>query len=526
MKCSFSRTLAYGTLLFLPGLVAAAVPVANNDMRRVPINTPITIDVLNNDFDADGDAISIISLGEAGNGTVTQLDSGSVQYTPDPGYSGPDAFTYAITDDGVQISAPATVNIVVSNAVLVGNGLLGNDLSVAAALDAACNALLQQLPGELSAGALQLRERCIALQDLAATDPATLASAINQIAPEETMAMIQLGAMSASIQTDAITRRTSSSNTRGNQLIINGFSAGPGNYPGGGAGDADFPFARAGWFLSAQLEDADKDKTAWENGFESRLHALTLGFDYRMDSQLVLGAAAGWTRSDLIYKSGDGSVDTNTATAIVFASQNLENWNNEIQLGYNRNDFEMYRNIRYESSLENFQAHAVSETTGDQIFASAQTRFFWSLQALTLAPQLALNYLDGSIEGYADNNAMGFETVIGDQKLTQLTVELGLQAQYAVNFNWGVLLPQLDVSASSELRSEQDDIRGGFAFSPIDNQTFVMRAEENDKKFYNVAVGTSFVMPNGVSGFLRVDQLLGYENFTSRRIEAGLRLEF
>lgn len=365
MKCSISRTLAFSALLYVPGLVSAAVPVANNDTRRVPINTPITIDVLNNDFDSDGDGISIISLGEAANGTVTQLDGGSVQYTPDPGYSGPDAFTYAITDDGVQISAPATVSIVVSNAVLVGDGLFGNDLSVAEALDAACNELLQRLPGDLSAGALQLRERCIALQDLASENPLALATAINRIAPEETMAMIQLGAMSAGIQTDAIARRTSSNNTRGNQLIINGFSVGPVNYPGGGAGDEGFPFARAGWFLSAQLEDAEKDKTIWENGFDSRLHAMTLGFDYRVDSRLVLGAAAGWTRSDLLYRAGDGSVDTDTVTAIVFAGHNRENWSSEFQLGYNRNNFEMYRSIRYESGPENFQTNAFSETSGD-----------------------------------------------------------------------------------------------------------------------------------------------------------------
>lgn len=525
MRFPFSRELIYSALL-LPALVDAAIPVANNDTRRVPINTPITIDVLNNDFDADGDAISITVLGEAINGTVTQLDGGALQYTPDPGYSGPDTFTYAVTDDGIQISALATVNIVVSNAVLVGDGLLGNDLSVAEALDAACNALLQQLPSELSAGALQLRERCIALQDLALQDVLELASAIDRIAPEETMAMMQMGAMSAGIQTEAVTRRASAKNTRGNQLIINGFSVRAEGASGGSAGDDDYPFARAAWFLSAQLEDSDKEKTRWENGFDSRLHALTLGFDYRLDSELVLGAAAGWTRSDLQYKAGDGSVDTDTATAIVFATQNLEHWSNELQLGYNRNNFEMYRNIRYQSRVENMQTDAFSETTGDQLFVSAQSQYFWSLQALSLAPQLKLNYVDGTIEGYADKNAMGFETVLTDQHLSQLTVELGLQAQYAANFNWGVLLPQVEVRASSEMRSDQDAVRGAFAFSPIANQTFVMQAEENDRKYYNVAVGTTFVVPNGISGFLRYDQLFGYENFSSSRVEAGLRLEF
>ncbi len=512
-----------GAIIALAASAHAAVPVANDDNRTVTVDTPITINVLNNDFDADGDPITIASVGEAANGTVTLLDGGAIQYTPNAGFSGTDSFTYTITDNVSETpSSPATVTILVTDSVL-GFGSRGNDLSVAQTLEAACNELVQTVPEQLGAGALQLRERCFALQDMIASDSPELATALNRIAPEETIAMMQLGATSASMQSSAVQQRMS--NPGSPALTINGVGMSR-QIAGGAAGDSDYAFARSGFFSTLQLERGDKRKTEWENGFDYTANSLTVGYDYRVDSRIVIGAALGVTRNDLDYKFGDGSVNTDTTTVIAFGSYTKDSWSNDFQLGYNTSEFEMRRNIRYQSALENFQATARGDTAGKQFFLSAQSQYFWSRDALSLFPQFKLDILQGSIDGYAENNAGGFEVMLGNQKMSQITMHLGMMAQYATPFNWGVLVPQLELRASSEVLSDQDAVEGAFAFSPIENQVFVMEAEDGDKNYYNVALGTSFIIPNGISGFVRYDRMLGYRHFSSNRIEAGVRLEF
>src|SRR5690606_28814816 len=106
------------------------------------------------------------------------------------------------------------------------------------------------------------------------------------------------------------------------------------------------------------------------------------------------------------------------------------NWSSDFQLGYNTSEFEMRRNIRYQSALGDFQATAQGDTAGKQYFLSAQSQYFWSRDALSIFPQFKLDYLQGAIDGYAENNAGGFEVLLGNQKMSQITMHLGMMAQY------------------------------------------------------------------------------------------------
>lgn len=49
-------------------------------------------------FDADGDALTVTTLLDAGNGTVRIADNGVVLYTPDAEFNGIDQFRYEAVD--------------------------------------------------------------------------------------------------------------------------------------------------------------------------------------------------------------------------------------------------------------------------------------------------------------------------------------------------------------------------------------------------------------------------------------------
>ncbi|MEP7084177.1 MAG: Ig-like domain-containing protein, partial [Betaproteobacteria bacterium] len=90
-------------------------PVAVNDAYTVDQNSVAnSLNVLSNDSDPDGDALSITAVGSPAHGTAT-ISGNRVLYTPSAGYSGADSFSYTIAD-GRGGTATATVSITVVTA--------------------------------------------------------------------------------------------------------------------------------------------------------------------------------------------------------------------------------------------------------------------------------------------------------------------------------------------------------------------------------------------------------------------------
>lgn len=90
------------------------MPDAVNDSAVTNKNLTITIDVLRNDFDADGDKLTVSALTQPANGQV--INNGvNVTYTPNLDFFGQDSFTYTVSD-GLHTDS-AVVAIGVNNVI-------------------------------------------------------------------------------------------------------------------------------------------------------------------------------------------------------------------------------------------------------------------------------------------------------------------------------------------------------------------------------------------------------------------------
>ncbi|MCP4409900.1 MAG: tandem-95 repeat protein [Gammaproteobacteria bacterium] len=85
-------------------------PVAVDDTAVTDMGTAVTIPVLNNDSDPDGDVLTITTLGLAQNGVV-HLAGTAVVYTPTTGFFGTDTFTYTISDGALTATAVVTITV-------------------------------------------------------------------------------------------------------------------------------------------------------------------------------------------------------------------------------------------------------------------------------------------------------------------------------------------------------------------------------------------------------------------------------
>jgi subtilisin family serine protease len=93
-----------------------AAPVAADDSASTSQDSAVTIDVLANDTDANDDPLTVTNPGTPSSGTTTlNATNTAVMYTPNPGFTGTDSFTYTASD-GTADSNVAIVTVTVTEA--------------------------------------------------------------------------------------------------------------------------------------------------------------------------------------------------------------------------------------------------------------------------------------------------------------------------------------------------------------------------------------------------------------------------
>ena len=88
-------------------------PTAEDDTARTDEVTPVTVAVLDNDTDIEGDTLTVTSSSGSAEGGTTQVNpDGTITYTPPEDFVGEDSFTYEISD-GASGTATGTVTVTV-----------------------------------------------------------------------------------------------------------------------------------------------------------------------------------------------------------------------------------------------------------------------------------------------------------------------------------------------------------------------------------------------------------------------------
>ena len=97
-------------------ILVNAAPVAVDDAAATATATPVTVPVLANDHDPEGQPLAVVAVTTPGHGTVELQADGSLHYAPQHGFSGSDSFAYTVADPhGAMASAAVTVAVADAN---------------------------------------------------------------------------------------------------------------------------------------------------------------------------------------------------------------------------------------------------------------------------------------------------------------------------------------------------------------------------------------------------------------------------
>lgn len=97
-------------------------PLAANDAAATSERTAVTIAVLANDSDPDGDPLAVAGVAQGAGGTVTVNSDGTVTYAPKGRFKGTDVFTYTVSDGVASATAQVAVTVAGSGGGTGGGG--------------------------------------------------------------------------------------------------------------------------------------------------------------------------------------------------------------------------------------------------------------------------------------------------------------------------------------------------------------------------------------------------------------------
>lgn len=282
-----------------------------------------------------------------------------------------------------------------------------------------------------------------------------------------------------------------------------------------------------GMFVNGRLSFGDAPQRGQDPSYDFKTEGITAGVDYRLSSELVVGAAFGWLSTQTRLDLDGGRIDTTGYSLSLYSTWYRRQFYVEAVVGYGKNDYQFKRVINLPQPFRGQNSVvALGKPKSDQISADFGAGYEFRVgEALSLNGFGRFSYIDTSIDPYIEDGAGPFNLGFAEQSLKSLLGEAGVEATYPISVSWGVLQPLLRVSFLHEFEDDPQVIRARFL---LDGQrrNFVLRSERPDSDYLNVAAGISATLPRGWAGFLQYDTDLAREELDVYTISGGFRFQF
>lgn len=315
---------------------------------------------------------------------------------------------------------------------------------------------------------------------------------------------------------------------------------------GGAAGDDDISedVSRVGIFINGIYSDGEKDETDRSTGFDFSSTGYTVGVDYLVDLNTVVGVALGYGSSDTDFSRNGGSLDTDTTTISVYGTRFInDSWFLDGVIGYGTSDYTSKRNFDYTARGVTVNQTATGSPEANQLLISVGAGKSINKQSVDIDLTGRLNYLDATIDRFAESinggSAPGFGLAIeiDDQDITSFTSDLSVRVSKAISKNFGVLIPQVSLAWLHEFDDGEDSLRGRFVNDPfsvdfsqsglntngIVPTIFEVPLDDSDSDYGRLGVGVNVLLSHGLSINFQANKLLGLEDIDLEYYVLGIR---
>jgi len=294
----------------------------------------------------------------------------------------------------------------------------------------------------------------------------------------------------------------------------------------------DDALPKFGLFASYDSESFDKDPTAFEPGFDSSRDGFTIGIDYRVTNNTVIGFAAGRQNIDGAFRSSGGNFDTDKDKYLIFFSyQPHEKFYLDTMLGFTDDDYKINRRIVFidtdSVSMAFTDSFVDARSTGDVLEANINAGLNFNSGSLSYGPRFGLSYTRSKIDAFSETGTTGLELAYNQHSERSLISTLGFQLSYANSTSFGVVLPFMAIDYLHEFQQDQENISAFFSGDLRVNPTPVVFSNDTpDRNYLRINFGVSSVFSNGFSAFVNYRSTVSFEDKDIQSLVFGIRKEF
>lgn len=282
------------------------------------------------------------------------------------------------------------------------------------------------------------------------------------------------------------------------------------------SGSADKPFAV---FAAFNYGWGDRDASSTEVKFDYRDTSFTVGADYRMSDQFLMGVALGYGASDAKLANGLGRIEQTSFRGAFYASYFSDNWYLDADVVAGSLDFDKIdRNTAFIGA-----PRLNAKTTGSMVGVGGEAGYLFKFGDLALGPLAGLRYASYGIDGYSENGFAGVARQVSTQSFSYTTARFGAQAAYRAKLDGAVLAPRVALALEQPLDSGARSLTSNILSQPGVSQT--VRTANNDKTAVRLSIGLAAGLSDGYTISLDGDTRFGGDGQDSRVI-GRLRVAF
>jgi outer membrane autotransporter protein len=282
-----------------------------------------------------------------------------------------------------------------------------------------------------------------------------------------------------------------------------------------GSGDEAAATRSTGWggyvMGTAALEEGKNG-----NALKVQTDGLSVGTDYRLSRRAVVGAAAGFAKSDSDV-SGLPQAQSSKGTSLTLygSYEPAPQWYVDAAVSVARNDFTLKR-----ATASGGLAHADTRGSGTGLSITSGYQFVGG--TLIFSPYARVDALRVSIDGYTETGDT--PVTVNEQSVRSNSFALGSELQYIIPTRYAIVVPHVRVEMQRQSQSSPQGVTATLVGSGV--QLSAESQLEADKSFGHCSVGLSAQFKRGVSAFVDYETLFARSDVSERRVNLGMKLEF
>jgi outer membrane autotransporter protein len=295
--------------------------------------------------------------------------------------------------------------------------------------------------------------------------------------------------------------------------------------------DADNVAGR-GFFISIEGETLDRDRTAFEDGFNSRLQRATVGVDFGDTKRWIAGVALDASRQDLDFNDGgDSDVESQGITAFG-AFLPTDRLSAQFYLGYDRYSYDRRRNGSFtqfnstgQVDFQSVPGRQSADYKADQYRAGILVSYAQPVAKMLIRPFAGLDWKRIEFGAFSEAGPTGLELTFYDDKITSLQSGIGVGASVALPSGSWVLVPSASISWKHEYENDQRTREVSFV-GDTRAQRFTYQTDNPDRDWAEINLGIMAILPNGLQALANYRTITGNSIYQNWAATLGLRIPF